>query len=102
MRLWRWLILVLGVWQLSSSYALHISDPLIAQISVLLGLLIVLAGVAANLTPDRWPFVASGIFGLALVGMPFLHHSAATTEFMVVGALTSLASLVEYVNRHHA
>lgn len=99
MRLWRWLVLVLGVWQLSSTYALAIHDPFVAGASVVLGFLIVLAGVIANLVPDRWPLVASGILGLALVAMPFVRESPATVEFLVVGVVTSFASLIEFIDR---
>lgn len=99
MQFWRWLVLILGVWQLSSTYALHIRDPFVAASSVLLGFLIFLAGIAANLVPNRWPTAASGLFGLALVGLPFVHTSAATTEFIVVGTLTCIASLIEFIDR---
>jgi hypothetical protein len=101
MRLWRWLILVLGVWQLSSTYALHVTNPLVVEASVVFGFLIVLAGIMANLVPDRWPTYASGLLGLGLVAMPFVHDSPATTEFLVVGVLTCLASLAEFLNRQH-
>lgn len=102
MRLWRWLILVLGVWQLSSTYALHVSDPLVVEASVLIGFLLVLAGIVANFVPDRWPTYLTGLFGLGLVALPFIHTSPATVEFLVVGALTCLASLAEFINRQHA
>jgi hypothetical protein len=102
MRLWRWLVLILGVWQLSSTYALHISDPFTVESSVLLGFLIVLAGIVANLVPDRWPFVASGLFGLALVAVPFVHPSLPATNFLAVGTLTCIASLMGYIERQHA
>jgi len=101
MRLWRWLVLILGIWQLSSTYALGIRDPFAVEASVLLGFLVVLAGIVANLVPARWPFVASGVLGLALVTVPFIHPSAASTEFLIVGALTCTASLVEYFDRLH-
>ncbi len=101
MRLWRWLVLILGVWQLSSSYALHIHGRFVVESSVVLGFLVVLAGIVANLVPDRWPFVASGLFGLVLVGLPFIHPSAAATDFVVVGVLTCIASLIGYIERQH-
>jgi hypothetical protein len=102
MRIWRWLVLILGIWQLSSTYALGIRDPFAVAASVLLGFLVVLAGVVANLMPDRWPFVASGVLGLTLVAVPFIHPSGASAEFLIVGALTCIASLVEFVDRQHA
>jgi hypothetical protein len=101
MRLWRWLVLILGVWQLSSTYALHFHSGFSMASSVIFGFFIALAGVIANLVPDRWPFATSGLFGLGLVALPFVHHTGAATDFVIVGALTCAASLMGYIERQH-
>lgn len=95
MRMMRWFVSLLGLWQLSAPYALHYSGGGSAAADVILGALVAVSGLYGATSRMAWPYRLSALLGLAVLLVPFVHAGAPhATEHVVSGALIVLASFL--------
>lgn len=95
MRMTRWLVAVLGLWQLSAPYALHYAAQSPAAADVILGGLVALASLYGATSRTAWPYRLTAALGLVVLVLPFLLPGGLhATEHVVTGALIFLASIV--------
>lgn len=96
MRMMRWLVSLLGLWQLSAPYALHYSGHAsAAAIDVVLGGMVALAGLYGATSLSSWPYRVSTVLGLMVLVLPFVRPGdPRATEHVVSGALILFASLL--------
>lgn len=97
MRLMRWVVCLLGLWQLSAPYALHYSSHAAAAADVILGGLVALCGLYGATSGASWTFRITSLLGIAVLVLPFVHPGdPRATEHVISGALILLASLLAW------
>lgn len=93
----RWLPMLLGLWELSSPYALHYRSGPHTESALVLGALIALAGFWAAGLHERLAYLFTALGAFLLLVLPFTQPGGHAVNDLLVGAAILLVSLIAVV-----
>ncbi len=86
--------MLLGLWELSSPYALNYQGGFHTETALILGAVIALAGFWAAAFHERWPYYVTGLGAVLVLVLPFAQPAAHVANDLLVGLLMLVMSAI--------